>query len=276
MILSGTALADEMLALVKNTVEENDIHPCIAVLQVGDDTASAMYVRMKSKVAQSVGIDLKILRFEQSETEELVAEIEKLNERDDVNAILVQLPLPSNIDTDAVIAAIDPKKDVDGFHPKNIGAYTTGMAVHTPVLIQAIEWLLGKTGMSFVGKKAVVVGKSDVFLQPLTFMLALHGLSVDWVKPQDLLTQGISYADVLVVAVGGTPNLITEEMIKPGAVIIDIGINRLEDGKIVGDVDFDNVSHIAGWITPTPGGVGPVTIAAIMWNTLRLTLENIE
>lgn len=274
MILSGTALADEMLALVKTTVEENDIHPRIAVLQVGDDTASAMYVRMKSKVAQSVGIDLEILRFEKSETDELVAEITKLNERADVNAILVQLPLPANIDTDTVIAAIDPKKDVDGFHPKNIGAYTTGMAVHTPVLIQAIEWLLGKTGESFTGKKAVVVGKSDVFLQPLTYMLALNGLSVDWVKPQELAAHGISYADVLIVAVGGTPNLITADMVKPGAIIIDIGINRREDGKIVGDVDFENVSQIAGWITPTPGGVGPVTIAAIMWNTLRLTLDN--
>lgn len=274
MILSGTALADEMLALVKNTVEENDIHPRIAVLQIGEDAASAMYVRMKSKVAQSVGIDLEILRFEQSETEQLVAEITKLNERPDVNAILVQLPLPANINTDAVIAAIDPKKDVDGFHPKNIGAYTTGMPVHTPVLIQAIEWLLGKTSESFTGKKAVVVGKSDVFLQPLTYMLALHGLSVDWIRPQELAAHGISYADVLIVAVGGTPNLITADMVKPGAIIIDIGINRREDGKIVGDVDFENVSHIAGWITPTPGGVGPVTIAAILWNTLRLTLDN--
>lgn len=273
MILSGTALANEMLALVKTTIEDNKLQPRIAVLQVGDDAASAMYVQRKSKVAESVGIALEILRFEQSTTNDLVKQISELNERADIDAILVQLPLPSNIDTDTVIAAMDPAKDVDGFHPKNIGAYTTGMPVHTPVLIQSIEWLLGKTEEPLTGKKAVVVGKSDVFLQPLTFMLSLHGLSVEWVKPQDLVASETSSADVLIVAVGGTPNLITEDMVKPGAIIIDIGINRLENGKVVGDVDFEHVQTKAGWITPTPGGVGPVTIAAIMWNTLRLALD---
>ncbi len=272
MILSGTALADEMLALVKNTIDASSVHPRLAVVQVGDDAASTLYIERKKKIAAEIGIETEFFSIDHTTTKELVERIYELNTRPDIDAILVQIPLPKNIDTDAVIAAIDPAKDVDGFHPRNIGAYTTGQAVHTPVLVQSIEWLLKKTSVPLSGKHAVVLGKSDVFLQPLTFMLSLHGLNVTWIKPQDLPSPEIMRADVLIVAVGA-PHTITEDMIKPDSIIIDIGINRLENGKVVGDVDFDRTHSKAAWITPTPGGVGPVTIAALMWNTLRLALD---
>ncbi len=272
MKLSGTATADEMLALVKQTIDESGLHPCLAVLQVGEDPASDIYVARKLKVSESVGIDVELHKFAVTTTEELIARVEELNGRADVDAILIQLPLPEGIDTDAVIRTVSPAKDVDGFHPLNIGSYTTGQTVHTPVLIQAIEWLLGKTGASLKGKKAVVVGKSDVFLQPLTYMLSLKGLLVSWVKPQDLPSGETANADVLIVAIG-SPCAITADMVKPGAIVIDIGTNRLPDGKVVGDVDYAAAENIASFITPTPGGVGPVTIAALMWNTLRLALE---
>ena len=272
MKLSGTALADEMLALVKKTIDESGLHPRLAVLQVGEDPASDIYVARKLKISESVGIAVEHQKLAATTTEELIVRVEELNGRDDVDAILIQLPLPEGINTDAVIRTVSPQKDVDGFHPLNIGSYTTGQAVHTPVLIQSIEWLLGKTGAPLKGKKAVVVGKSDVFLQPLTYMLSLKGLDVSWVKPQDLDATKTSDADVLIVAIG-IPRAITADMVKSGAVVIDIGTNRLPDGKVVGDVDYAEVEKIASFITPTPGGVGPVTIAALMWNTLRLALE---
>ncbi|MCX6781083.1 MAG: bifunctional 5,10-methylenetetrahydrofolate dehydrogenase/5,10-methenyltetrahydrofolate cyclohydrolase [Candidatus Magasanikbacteria bacterium] len=272
MILSGTALSEEMLALVQNTVAESGLTPRLAVIQVGSDAASDIYVSLKSKIAARVGIALEKFHQDSATTEQLIELIHSLNERADVDAILVQLPLPAGIDTDAIISAIDPKKDVDGFHPKNIGAYVTGQAVHTPVLLQAIEWLLGKTGEKFSGKQAVVVGKSDVFLQPLSYLLAFHGMQVSEIKPAELSAEKTRDADVLIVATG-KPKTITADMVKDGAIVIDIGINRLDDGKIVGDVDFESVQQKAAWITPTPGGVGPVTIAALMWNTLRLALD---
>lgn len=272
MILSGAPIAEEVLALVKKTIADNQMHPKLAVVQVGEDAASDIYVSRKMKVAESVGIAVELTREEHATTENLIAHIQELNEREDVNAILVQLPLPKDIDADAVIAAIDPHKDVDGFHPQNIAAYTTGRPVHTPVLIQAIEWLLGKTELSFKDKQAVVIGKSDVFMQPVAFMLAVYGMNVSWIKPADLDAEKIKAADVVIVAIG-SPHIITGDMIKPDAVVIDIGINRTEEGKVVGDVDYAAAAEHAAWITPTPGGVGPVTIAAVMWNTLRLTLD---
>lgn len=272
MKLSGTAIADEMLGHVKQTIDESGLRPRLAVLQVGNDPASDIYVARKLKVSESVGIDVELCKLETATTEMLITRVEELNARADIDAILIQLPLPEGVDTDAVIRTVAPEKDVDGFHPLNISSYITGQTVHTPVLIQAIEWLLGKTGVQLKGKKAVVVGKSDVFLKPLTFMLSLKGLTVTWVKPQDLSSNETATADVLIVAIG-KPRAISADMVKLGAIVIDIGTNRLPDGKVVGDVDYSEVEKIASYITPTPGGVGPVTIAALMWNTLRLALE---
>lgn len=275
MILSGTALADEILALVKKTVAAHQLTPRLAVVQVGSDPASDIYVRRKLQVAQSVGIEVELIRRDASTTDDLEQLIDSLNERPDVNAILVQMPLPASIDADRVVARMAPQKDVDGFHPANIAAYTSGRAVHTPVLIQAVEWLLGKTGVPLADKHAVIIGKSDVFLQPLSFMLGNAGARVSWTRPPDIDQKLVASADVLIVAVG-SPRLICAEHIKQGAIVIDIGINRTTDGKVCGDVDVASVQEKAAWITPTPGGVGPVTIAALMWNTLRLTLDHAE
>ncbi len=275
MILSGTELSKQILARVKNTIEEEKITPRLVVVQVGDDAASTIYVNRKTKAAQSVGIAIETMFFETATTEELVSAITGLNERPDVDAILIQLPLPASIDTQTVIESMDPIKDVDGFHPDNIAHYLLGLRDVQPVLLQAISWLLSATHQNFKGKTAAIVGKSDVFLKPLAYLLALLGMSVHWVKYDELAGEPIPSADVLVVALG-RPHMIMARDVKPGATIIDIGISRTPDGKIVGDVQFDEVSPIVAWITPTPGGVGPVTIAALMWNTLLLALNKAD
>lgn len=274
MKLSGTALAHKKLEIIKQRIANSGVHPKLAVIRIGNDAASEIYVNRKKKIADDVGIEIELFEREIISTELLVAEIKALNERDDVHAILVQVPLPESIDTDAVIAAIDPSKDVDGFHGANIEAYMNDESIHTPVLLLAVQWLLEETEDNLDGKSAHIIGKSDIFLKPLAHALEKLGLETEWTRPEDLLgPEQTSDADVLIVAVG-SPQLITGEFVKPGAIVIDIGINRLENGRIVGDVAYEEVEDRAAWVTPTPGGVGPVTIAALMWNTLQLALDS--
>ena len=245
MILSGKEVADEILALVTKTISDHQLQPLLAVVQVGTDPASEIYVKQKMRVAESVGIRVELLHLATASTDELIAHIQTLNARVDVNAILVQLPLPQTIDSQTVISAIDPRKDVDGFHPENITAYTSGRAAHTPVLVQAVEWLMAKTSVPLKEKNAVIIGKSDVFLQPLTYMLSKYGAQVSWTRPPDIDRDAIKNADVLVVAVG-SPYLITGDMIKAGAIVIDIGINRMDNGSVIGDVAFEGAVAHAG------------------------------
>ncbi len=274
MKLSGTALAEKKIAEIKKCVQESGLLPKLAVIRIGNDEASRMYVRRKQKISSEVGITLELFEFEIAHTEKIIALVHELNARADIHAILIQLPLPRELNTDAIIAAIDPKKDVDGFHTKNIGAFMSDAPVQTPVLLLAIEWLLQETGEILAHKVACIIGKSDVFLKPLAHALEKQGLQTSWIKPEELHSSELtSHADVLIVAVG-SPHFITPEFIKPGAIIIDIGINRLADGRVVGDVDFESAARVAAWITPTPGGVGPVTIAALMWNTLQLAIKS--
>lgn len=274
MILNGNAIAREYFTELKRVMHEFTAAPRLAVIRIGSDPASEIYVRRKQKVAEELGIVVEPFERASATTEEIVAEIRALNSRDDVDAILVQLPLPADVDTDAVISAIDPLKDVDGFHPSNIIAFTCDVPVHTPVLILAILWLLKQTHAHFENKHAVIIGKSDIFLEPLTHALEKLGLTVSWIRPEALAdTSQTNQADLIIVAVG-KPNLISADYIKTDATIIDIGINRLPNGTIVGDVDFEEANKKAAWITPTPGGVGPVTIAALMANTLRLHFQH--
>ncbi len=264
MILSGTALATKLETELAQRIVASGKKPKLVVVLIGNDPASKMYDARKAAAAARVGIDFELHAEETATTESLITLVQNLNVRADVDGILIQLPLPAGIDTDAVIAAMDPAKDVDGFHPKNIADFIADVpGARTPVLLEAIEFLLVETTQNFSGKNALIIGKSDVFLAPLTHLLEKKRLQTTFVKPEDITPELTGAADVLVVAVGHA-NLITAAHIKPGATVIDIGINRLPTGRVVGDVNFEEVEPLANWITPTPGGVGPVTIACAM------------
>ena len=243
--------------------------PGLATVLVGDDPASAVYVRNKNKICQEIGFQSfgKNLPTETSE-KELLEIINELNENDEVNGILVQLPLPEHIDSEKILLAIDPEKDVDGFHPINVGKLSIGNALLTPCTPTGIIALLDYYGIEIAGKHAVVLGRSNIVGKPVAHLLVHRHATVTICHSRTTdLAKVIHQADILVAAVG-RPHFVTADMVKEGAVVIDVGINRV-DGKLTGDVDFGPVSEKAGFITPVPGGVGPMTIALLMENTLK-------
>lgn len=243
--------------------------PGLATVLVGEDPASAVYVRNKNKICNEVGFQ----SFEQNlpaETTEaqLLDLINGLNQKDEVNGILVQLPLPDHIDSQKILLSIDPEKDVDGFHPINVGKLAIGNALLTPCTPTGIIALLDYYGIEISGKHAVVLGRSNIVGKPVANLLLQRHATVTICHSKTTnLAQVTSQADILIAAVG-RPHFVNSEMVKEGAVVIDVGINRV-DGKLTGDVDFDSVSNKAGFITPVPGGVGPMTIALLMENTLK-------
>lgn len=243
--------------------------PGLTVILVGNNPASEVYVRHKVSACEKAGIASELIRLEAScSTETLLAQIQTLNANSSVDGILVQLPLPKHIPEKKVIEAIAPKKDVDGFHPLNAGALFTGQPCLKPCTPLGVMVMLEHLKTPLRGAQAVVVGASNIVGKPLAMMLLQAGATVTICnsKTQNL-EEKTRQADVLIAAVG-RPGLITAEMVKPGAVVIDVGINRLESGKLVGDVDFENVANVAAAITPVPGGVGPMTIAMLLQNTL--------
>ena len=274
MILSGKELAARIEIELQKQIATSKITPCIAVILVGSDPASEIYITRKRAAAERVGAQFELHHETNATTESLIVLMQSLNARPDVHGILMQLPLPPGFDTDKIINAMDPAKDVDGFHPENIAAFMEDRPqAHLPVLLRAVQLLLAETKTPVEGKHAVIVGKSDVFLYPMTHLLELLGLTVTWVKPERIAEQEQTQrADVLIVAVG-IPGIITADKIKPGAIIIDIGINRTAEGKVVGDVDYENCAPLASWITPTPGGVGPVTIASVFLSLTQLAQD---
>lgn len=241
----------------------------LAVVIVGDDPASRIYVNNKKKACETVGFTSYEYALSADTTqEELLQLIDKLNKDDNVNGILVQLPLPKHLDEKAVINSISPEKDVDAFHPVNVGKIMIGEYSFLPCTPAGIMELIASTGVDIKGKECVVVGRSNIVGKPMS-MLLLHQsgtVTICHSKTNDL-AEHCRKADILVVAVG-VPKLVTGDMIKEGAVVIDVGMNRLENGKLCGDVDFDSAKEKAGFITPVPGGVGPMTIAMLMKNTL--------
>ncbi len=245
------------------------VQPCLAVVLVGDDPASRVYVNNKKKACEFCGIrSLEYALPAETEKDELLALIEKLNADPSVHGILVQLPLPRPGDEEAVIAAISPQKDVDAFHPVNVGKIMQGTAELLPCTPAGILALLAAAGVTVAGKDCVVVGRSNIVGKPMAMLLLReHGtVTICHSKTQNLAAK-CREADILVAAVG-KPKFITADMVKPGAVVIDVGVNRLENGKLCGDVDFDAVAPRTAAITPVPGGVGPMTIAMLMQNTL--------
>ncbi len=243
---------------------------CLAVIQVGNNPASTVYVNNKKKACEYVGI--KSLSYELKEEtteEELLGLIDKLNNMPEVNGILVQLPLPEHIDEDKVIERISPKKDVDGFHPMNVGALSIGRKGFISCTPYGIIQLLKRSGIDIEGKHCVIVGRSNIVGKPMAMLLLRENGTVTVVHSRTKNIKEItSQADILVVAIG-KPKYITKEYVKDGAVVIDVGINRNENGKLCGDVDFDDVLPKVSAITPVPGGVGPMTIAMLMNNCLE-------
>lgn len=271
-ILDGKALAAEIRSEVKTQVAalaEKGVSTALAVILVGDDSASQVYVRNKIKACADTGIRSLEFRMPAETTQQqLLAKIAELNADESVDGILVQLPLPKQINADAVISAIDPAKDVDGFHVANAGALITGKQGFVPCTPFGVMRLIEKSGVNPRGKSAVIVGRSNIVGKPMALLLLAADATVtvahSYTPDLSAVTRN---ADILVAAVGRA-KLIKADMVKPGAVVIDVGMNRDENGKLCGDVDFAEVKEIAGSITPVPGGVGPMTIAMLMQNTV--------
>lgn len=273
-IISGAALAKEtkarIAAKIAEFVAQGKRQPGLAVILVGADPASEVYVANKRKSCAEIGITSKSYDLPEETTEaDLLALIERLNEDETVDGILVQLPLPKQIDSTKVIEAIRPDKDVDGFHPYNVGRLSQRIPTLRSCTPYGVMKLLETTGQNLRGKHAVVVGASNIVGRPMAMELLLAGCTTTITHR---FTQDLEYhvrqADILVVAVG-KPNFIPGEWIKEGAMVIDVGINRNAEGKLTGDVQFDTAAERAGFITPVPGGVGPMTVAMLMQNTLQ-------
>lgn len=246
------------------------IEAALAVIQVGEDPASSIYVRNKKKACAYVGVRSESYELPWETTQEaLLALIEELNGRSDIQGILVQLPLPSHIDEDAVIRAIAPEKDVDGFHPESVGRMCIGEQGYLPCTPAGIIQLLKRSGVSIEGKECVVVGRSNIVGKPMVLLMLRENATVTITHSRTKdLREVCRRADILIVAIG-KPRFITKEYVKEGAVVIDVGIHRDENNKMCGDVDFADVEPVAGAITPVPGGVGPMTIAMLMNNCLE-------
>ena len=272
-ILDGKYWAAQIKAEVRVGVQALTAagKPCrLTVLLAGEDPASAVYVRGKAKDCAECGIDSDVLRYPASvTTDELLTEVARLNADPAVSGILVQLPLPAGVDEKAVLRAIDPAKDVDGFTPVNTGLMLQGQECFLPCTPAGCMYLLRQTGASAAGKRAVVLGRSNIVGKPMAVLLTAANATVTLChsRTQELAAV-CREADILVSAIGKT-GFVTADMVKPGATVIDVGINRDAGGRLCGDVDFEAVRKVAGWITPVPGGVGLMTRAMLMVNTLR-------
>ena len=272
-IIDGKAISTQIKDELKSRVEAlkaQGVSVCLAVIQVGSDPASSVYVGNKKKACAYVGI--KSLAYELPEEttqEELLALVRELNGRKEVNGILVQLPLPAHIDEDAVIRAIDPAKDVDGFHPQSVGALCIGQPGFVSCTPAGIIQLLKRSGIEIAGRECVVIGRSNIVGKPMALLLLRENGTVTGAHSKTRhLKEVARRADILVVAVG-KPKMITREYVKEGAVVIDVGIHRSAENKLCGDVDYDDVAPLCSAITPVPGGVGPMTIAMLMNNCVE-------
>lgn len=269
-IIDGKAISAQIKDEVKEQVAAlaaQGKKVCLAVIQVGNDPASSVYVGNKKKACTYVGIESLAYELAEDTTqEELLSLIRELNAKEEVNGILVQLPLPKQIDEDAVIRAIDPKKDVDGFHPQSVGALCIGQPGFVSCTPAGIIQLLKRSGIEIAGKECVVIGRSNIVGKPMALLLLRENstVTVCHSRTRDL-KEVTRRADILVVAVG-KPKMITRDYVKEGAVVIDVGIHRNEKNKLCGDVDYEDVAPVCSAITPVPGGVGPMTIAMLMYN----------
>jgi len=272
-ILNGNEISQEIKEQLKKEVAEitaKGIQPGLAVVLIGEDPASKVYVGRKAKGCEEIGVYSEVHRLpEDTKEEDLLAVIDQLNKSDKIHGILVQLPLPKHINEKAVINSISHEKDVDGFTPANVGNMVIGDECFLPCTPHGCMVMLEKAGFNLSGKKAVVVGRSNIVGKPMAMLLlqAHATVTVCHSRTADLAAE-IKQADVVVAAVG-RPEMVTGDMIKEGAIVIDVGINRLPDGRLVGDAHYDSCKEVASWITPVPGGVGPMTIVMLLKNTVE-------
>ncbi|MBY0010374.1 bifunctional methylenetetrahydrofolate dehydrogenase/methenyltetrahydrofolate cyclohydrolase FolD [Paenibacillus typhae] len=271
-IISGKQVSDEIridIAQQVKNLAEHGVKPGLAVVLVGEDPASQVYVRNKEKSSTELGFHSEVHRLDASTTqEELLALVAELNSRNDIDGILVQLPLPKHIEEKAVIDAIAVEKDVDGFHPINVGNLVIGDDSLLPCTPAGCIELIKRTGTGISGKHAVVIGRSNIVGKPVSLLLQRENATVTMCHSRTAnMAEICRQADILVVAIGRA-NFIDGSYVKPGAVVIDVGMNRLDNGKLAGDVDYESAREVAGYITPVPGGVGPMTITMLMSNTL--------
>ena len=272
-ILNGKELAKKVRIGLKKEVEklkEEGINPKLAVIMVGNDPASTVYVRNKSKACEKVGIEFEEFLFEENITmETLLGTIDKLNKDDSIHGILLQAPIPKHLDINRAFLEIDPKKDVDGFHPINVGNLCIGNDCFVSCTPYGIVRILKEYNIETEGKEAVILGRSNIVGKPMIqCMLGLNSTVTVCHSRTKNIGDVCRRADILISAIG-KPKFVKEDMVKDGAVVIDVGINRLDDGTIVGDVDFENVEKKASYITPVPGGVGPMTIAMLLENVVK-------
>ena len=272
-LIDGNALSKLLRAQITidtAALKAKGLTPGLAVVLVGDNPASQVYVRNKVKACEDAGLHSVLEKYEVTMTEaNLLARVEALNNDDSIHGILVQLPLPAHIDAQKVIEAISPAKDVDGFHIASAGALMTGMPGFWPCTPYGCIKMLESIGYDLKGKHAVVIGRSNIVGKPMALMLLQKDATVTVAHSRTQNLKALTLqADVIVAAVGKR-NVLTADMVKPGAVVLDVGMNRNDEGKLCGDVDFDGVKEVAGYITPVPGGVGPMTITMLLINTLE-------
>lgn len=272
-IIDGKTVASEIRAKIKKDVEQlrsKGVVPGLAAVLVGDNPASHVYVRNKRKACEEAGIYSEEHKLpDDLKQEDLVKLVNDLNGDKKINGILIQLPLPRHIDSKVILECVSPDKDVDGFHPYNVGRLTVGDPVFSPCTPHGVIVLLEYYGIKIDGKNAVVVGRSNIVGKPVALMLLNRNATVTVCHSKTSnLEEKCREADILIVA-AGKPKMIKGDMVKAGAVVVDVGINREDNGGLIGDVDFEEVSKQAGWITPVPGGVGPMTIAMLLKNTVE-------
>lgn len=270
-IIDGKSISKDIQKEIGVGIAQNSYKPNLAVILIGEDEASKLYVELKKKACEKVGIEFhEYLMDKDVKIEYILETIDFLNKDKDIDAILIQLPLPEHLDTDKIIKAIDINKDVDGFHPDNINKLLENKNSFTPGLPLGIIKLLESTKENLENKQSVIVSKSDIFYKPLEKLLKDKKIKVKIIKPDDnKLSDIIKEADILITAIG-KPFFIKKDMVKKDSIIIDIGTNKIDDKYTVGDIDYTGVFQKVGYITPVPGGVGPMTVAMLLHNTLKL------
>lgn len=273
VIIDGKKISQEIKSELKEKVKalaEKRVYPCLAVIQVGNDPASSVYVRNKKRGCEEIGIASKSFELPESTTEEeLLSLVDRLNRDREVSGLLIQLPLPPHIDSHRVTQAVIPEKDVDGFSERNVGKLNVGSECLESCTPAGVIQLLKRTGIVIDGRRCVVIGRSNIVGKPMAAMLLRENGTVTVCHSHTAdLKEITKQADILVCA-AGIPKMVTADFIKPGAAVIDVGIHRMENGKLCGDVDYDSVEPVCGAITPVPGGVGPMTIAMLMCNCVK-------
>lgn len=271
-IIDGRSLALKISQELKANIAKQPVKPGLAIILVGNDQASQTYVRLKEEAAKEIGMYFQKFVFANTASQaEILQTVQKINQDPRIHGLIVQLPLPKHLNVDQIIFAIGPKKDADGFHPKNLEKFRNDANVFAPVLCEGVWRLIYSTNQNFTEKRSVILANSTIFAEPMAVLLGRQGLDVNIVYPPfrdfDKLTKT---AEVVVIAIG-QPNFLKSHHIKSGAILIDVGFNR--DGKkVVGDIDFESVKNLPGWITPVPGGVGPMTVAMLLHRVYELFL----